>query len=110
MEVGSVCMHMVTTHMNFYDRLEAVFARIKDECGLSKQQALLKAGIDPASFYGYKRSNRLPNPEWLERLAMLPEFPIEKSRLKAWRAIDEFGAEVLAEAIKVLDAEREKPH
>lgn len=91
--------------MSMFDRLEALFLEMEQRTGLKKHRILLEAGIDPAQYRAYKRASRALSDDMLERLGKSAHVHISTERLKAWKAIDEFGAAVLHEAIIVLQEE-----
>lgn len=91
--------------ISLFDRLEALFLEMEKRTGLKKHRILLEAGIDPAQYRAYKRANRALSDDMLDRLGKSEHVHISVERLKAWKAIDEFGSEVLMEAIKVLQEE-----
>lgn len=91
--------------MSMFDRLEALFLEMEQRTGLKKHRILLEAGIDPAQYRAYKRASRALSDDMLERLGKSAHVHISADRLKAWKAIDEFGAAVLHEAIVVLHEE-----
>lgn len=91
--------------MSMFDRLEALFLEMEQRTGLKKHRILLEAGIDPAQYRAYKRASRALSDDMLERLGKSAHVHISAERLKAWKAIDEFGAAVLHEAIVVLHEE-----
>ncbi|WP_303674559.1 hypothetical protein [Vampirovibrio chlorellavorus] len=93
--------------MSMFDRLEALFLEIEQKTGLKKHRILLEAGIDPAQYRAYKRASRSLSDDMLERLGKSEQVHVSVTRLKAWKAIDEFGSEVLQEAIAVLQAEQD---
>jgi len=92
--------------MTLFDRIEALFLEIEQRTGLKKHRVLLEAGIDPAQYRAYKRANRVLSDDMLERLGKSEHVHISMERLKAWKAIDEFGSEVLQEALQVLQEEK----
>lgn len=92
--------------MSMFDRLEALFLEIEQKTGLKKHRVLLEAGIDPAQYRAYKRASRSLSDDMLERLGNSEQVHVSVERLKAWKAIDEFGPKVLQEAIEVLQAEQ----
>lgn len=91
--------------MSLFDRMDALFLEIEKRTGLKKHRILLEAGIDPAQFRAYRRANRILSDDMLERLGNSEHVHISIERLKAWKAIDEFGPSVLIEALKVLREE-----
>jgi hypothetical protein len=91
--------------MSLFDRLEALFLEMEKRTGLKKHRILLEAGIDPAQYRAYKRAGRALSDDMLERLGKSDHVHLSVERLKAWKAIDEFGPAVLVEAIKVLQEE-----
>lgn len=95
--------------MSMFDRLEALFLEMEKRTGLKKHRILLEAGIDPAQYRAYKRASRALSDDMLERLGKSAYVHISPERLKAWKAIDEFGPAVLNEAIVVL-AEENTPN
>lgn len=91
--------------MTLFDRMEALFLEVEQRTGLKKHRILLEAGIDPAQYRAYKRANRILSDDMLERLGNSEHVHISMDRLKAWKAIDEFGSAVLNEALVVLQEE-----
>lgn len=91
--------------MTLFDRLEALFLEMEKRTGLKKHRILLEAGIDPAQYRAYKRAGRSLSADMLERLGKSEHAHVSIERLKAWKAIDEFGPAVLLEAIQVLQEE-----
>lgn len=91
--------------MILFERLENLFLEIEKRTGLKKNRVLLEAGIDPAQYRAYKRANRVLSDDMLERLGKSSSVHLTVQRLKAWKAIDEFGEEVLQEAILVFQEE-----
>lgn len=91
--------------MTLFDRLEALFLEMEERTGLKKHRILLEAGIDPAQYRAYKRANRVLSDDMLERLGKSEYVHVGVDRLKAWKAIDEFGITVLLEALQVLKEE-----
>ena len=92
--------------MTLFDRIEALFLEIEQIKGLKKHRILLEAGIDPAQYRAYKRANRALSDDMLDRLGKSEHVHLSTERLKAWKAIDEFGAPVLMEALQVLEEEK----
>jgi hypothetical protein len=92
--------------MFLFERMDALFIDIEQRTGLKKQRILLEAGIDPAQFRAYKRANRVLSDDMLQRLGSSAHVHIPLERLRAWKAIDEFGATVLLEALNVLKEEK----
>lgn len=88
-----------------FDRLEKVFDELKRDSGKTKSRILVDAGIDPAHYRGYHKANRPLTDEMLERLGNSPHFPYSASTLKAWKLIDEYGADTLVEALRILGQE-----
>jgi hypothetical protein len=86
-----------------FDRLEALFLEMEQRTGLKKHRILLEAGIDPAQYRAYKRASRCLSEDMLDRLGKSSHVHLSVERLKAWKALDEFGPAVLREAILVLD-------
>lgn len=91
--------------MSLFDRMDALFLEIEKRTGLKKHRILLEAGIDPAQYRAYRRANRILSDDMLERLGNSEHVHISIDRLKAWKAIDEFGSSVLLEALRVLREE-----
>jgi len=91
--------------MSLFDRMDALFLDIEQRTGLKKHRILLEAGIDPAQYRAYRRANRILSDDMLERLGNSEHVHISMDRLKAWKAIDEFGLSVLVEALNVLREE-----
>jgi hypothetical protein len=89
--------------MSMFDRLEALFLEMEQRTGLKKHRILLEAGIDPAQYRAYKRASRCLSEDMLDRLGKSSHVHLSVERLKAWKALDEFGPAVLREAILVLD-------
>jgi|GEM_PF-1610866 len=92
--------------MTLFDRLEALFLEMEKRTGLKKHRILLEAGIDPAQYRAYKRAGRVLSDDMLERLGKSEHTAVSIERLKAWKAIDEFGPAVLLEALEVLQEEK----
>lgn len=92
--------------MRLFERLESLFDEIEKNTGMSKHRVLLEAGVDPAQFRAYRRAERLLSDDMLTRLGQSEHFPVSKKRLMAWKAIDEYGAQVLSEAMRVLQEEQ----
>jgi hypothetical protein len=92
--------------MSLFNRLEALFAEAEQNTGLKKHRILLDAGIDPAQYRAYKRASRALSDDMLERLGNSPYINATVERLRAWKAIDEFGPIVLREALQVLEEEK----
>jgi hypothetical protein len=86
-----------------FDRLEALFLEMEQRTGLKKHRILLEAGIDPAQYRAYKRAGRCLSEDMLDRLGKSSHVHLSVERLRAWKAIDEFGPAVLREAILVLE-------
>lgn len=93
--------------MALFDRLESLFQEVEQRTGMKKHRILLEAGIDPAQYRAYKRVLRPLSDDMLERLGKSHHIHLSTIRLKAWKAIDAFGPEVLQEALQVLQAEGE---
>jgi len=91
--------------MTLFDRLESLFLEMEKRTGLKKHRILLEAGIDPAQYRAYKRANRALSDDMLDRLGKSEQVHLSIERLKAWKAIDEFGPAVLQEALTVLEEE-----
>lgn len=91
--------------MSMFDRLEALFLEMEQRTGLKKHRILLEAGIDPAQYRAYKRASRCLSDDMLDRLGKSSHVHLSVERLRAWKAIDEFGPAVLREAINVLQEE-----
>ena len=91
--------------ITLFDRLEALFLEMEKRTGLKKHRILLEAGIDPAQYRAYKRADRALSDDMLDRLGKSEHVHISVERLKAWKAIDQFGSTVLTEAMKVLQEE-----
>lgn len=91
--------------MSMFDRLETLFLEMEQRTGLKKHRILLEAGIDPAQYRAYKRASRPLSDDMLDRLGKSAYVHVSVERLRAWKAIDEFGAAVLLEAIQVLREE-----
>jgi hypothetical protein len=91
--------------MTLFDRIETLFVEIEQRKGLKKHRILLEAGIDPAQYRAYKRANRVLSDDMLDRLGKSEHVHISIERLKAWKALDKFGASVLREGLKVLQEE-----
>jgi hypothetical protein len=91
--------------MTLFDRMDALFLEVEKRTGLKKHRILLEAGIDPAQYRAYRRANRILSDDMLERLGNSEHVHVSTERLKAWKAIDEFGSTVLVEALNVLREE-----
>ncbi|WP_373533250.1 hypothetical protein [Vampirovibrio sp.] len=91
--------------MSMFDRLESLFLEMEQRTGLKKHRILLEAGIDPAQYRAYKRASRCLSDDMLDRLGKSSHVHLSVERLRAWKAIDEFGPAVLREAIQVLEEE-----
>ena len=91
--------------MTLFDRLEILFLEMEKRTGLKKHRILLEAGIDPAQYRAYKRAGRALSDDMLDRLGKSEYVHVSIERLKAWKAIDEFGPDVLLEALQVLQEE-----
>jgi hypothetical protein len=91
--------------MALFERLETLFLEIEQKTGLKKNRILLEAGIDPAQYRAYKRASRVLSDDMLDRLGKSPYVHVSPERLKAWKAIEAFGPDVLREAIQVLSEE-----
>lgn len=91
--------------MTLFERLEALFVEVESMTGLKKHRVLLEAGIDPAQYRAYKRASRPLSDDMLARLGSSPNVHVSVERLRAWKAIDEFGPDVLKEALSVLKEE-----
>lgn len=92
--------------MDFYERLALVFAGLENDRGLKRQRVMLNSGLDSAQYQAYKRANRLPSLEMLQRLATCDDFPLTLHRLQAFKAIEKYGSAILYDAIEVLKAEK----
>ncbi len=88
--------------MDLFERLEQLFSEIEAKTGLKKNRVLLEAGIDPAQYRAYKRASRLLSDDMLDRLGKSAHVHIPAARLKAWKAIDAFGPDVINESMQVL--------
>lgn len=94
--------------MDFFERFERMFLAIEKETGCSKHRILLEAGVDPAQFRAYTRVGRLLSVDTLTRLGKSPLVPHTVNELLSWKALAEYGPDVLTEALKVLEEERPK--
>lgn len=87
--------------MNFYSRLDGLFESIEKKTGLSKQRILIELGLDPAQFRAYKKANRVPSNPMLISISKSSLCPYSITTLSAWKALHEYGIEVIQEAAKL---------
>lgn len=78
------------------------------ELGISRNKLLLEGAVDTAQFYAYMKANRPLSNSLLEALASIEQLGLSLPHLKALRALDEYGDEVVRlaaiESLKTVDA------
>ena len=88
--------------MRLIDTLERLFEEQEKQHGLSKNRALLNAGIDPTQYQAYKKANRLLTNEMLERLGKTGAVGLSTEELIARKAIEMFGIDIIYLAYQIV--------
>lgn len=91
---------------DFYTRLDELFESIEKKTGFSKQRILIELGLDPSQFRAYKKANRLPSSPMLASIAKSSLCPLSITTLTAWKALQEYGEEVIVKAAKLSKKEK----
>lgn len=89
--------------MNFYARIEQLLSTAENETGLSKHRILLESGIDPSQYRSYQRAGRLLSKHMLVCLANSTHCPYSLNSLLAWKALEEYGEQVVLEAAALVN-------
>lgn len=83
----------------FSDSLEAAFERSK----LTSYKVSLEAKIDQSLMHRVLKGQRKPSEEFLQKLSLVKELGLSYPELLSWKLIDEYGEDVIKEALKITD-------
>ncbi len=86
----------MATH--FYKRLEEHLSLV----GLTFQRLHYMAEIQTSQFSFWRHGKRRPSDSELKKLASVDQLGLTLERLRAWRAVDEYGIEALEAFIQEL--------
>lgn len=82
----------------FYDRLK----RRLEEVGLSLNRLSELSEISRNRFPEWRRKDRIPSDNEIERLASVKELNLLKEQLLAWRLIEIYGSDAMKSALQIL--------
>lgn len=84
--------------MSFYEELEEAVS----QAGTSFYKLQFATGIASSHFSNWKKGRRSPSDNDLHKLAAVPELGVTFPQLWTWRAIDQYGEDVMREAAKIV--------
>jgi hypothetical protein len=94
--------------MDFYSRIDDMLSDIEEETGLSKHRLLIELGLDPTQFRAYRKAGRVLSNPMLVSISKSPLCPYTLNTLMAWKALQEFGEEVIEIANKIVKKDRKQ--
>lgn len=92
--------------MNFYTRLDELFEDIEEQTGLSRHRLLIEMGLDPTQYRAYRKAGRLLSDPMLISIAKSSLCTYTLNTLMAWKALSEYGEEVIEVAAKLIKQDR----
>jgi len=92
--------------MDFYSRIDGMLADIEAENGLSKHRILIELGLDPNQFRAYRKAGRTLSNPMLVSISNSQLCPYTLNTLLAWKALQEYGEEVIEIANKIAKKDK----
>lgn len=86
---------------DFYNKLKALV----EGHGKTLHQFQFDCEVPSSNFSHWKAGRRTPSDEEIEKIAGVEWLGVDEETLKAWRALDEYGKEVLLKACDLISAE-----
>lgn len=91
--------------MKLIDYVEQLFNKQAERTGEKRSRLLLNTGVDPAQYRAYHKANRLLSDDMLERIASTYPDMTTYEELKARKAIDQYGSQVIKTACGIVKKE-----